>query len=130
MRQLDLFSQDNPPLSPFAKGGVVQESDTPLSCPPFAKSRPTPSPGDGGDLKSLSSERLTHYRTKLAMWDRIGYHKVAQEIAEDTIHGHNELGDDMRKVASAVKQHVPLNYFRDYRAKARLRNRALSGDTK
>lgn len=73
MRQLDLFTttcsieeiaktgkQTLEPTSPLAKEGLGEIS--------------TP---------TMPSERLTHYRTKLAMWDRIGYHKVAQEIAED-----------------------------------------------
>jgi hypothetical protein len=95
MKQLDLFGavEENPPYSPFAKGGVVVESDTPLS-----------QRGDGGDLNTtkpaLTTDKLAHYRAKLAKWDANGYDQVAEVITSDTIHGHNQLGRDMKIVGT------------------------------
>ena len=117
MKQLDLF--EIPPSLPLAREEVGSsklrlEPSTPLAKEGLGEiGKPT--------KPTLDQQRLAHYRAKLAKLDLQGYDEVAEVITSDTIHGHNQLGRDMKIVGTLRQlQWIPeaiANYFLTRRIK-------------
>ena len=90
MKQLDLFSQSSSieEIAMTGKREPVEHVETGL--------RPVSTTTE----QTLEPSRLAHYRNKLAKLDATGYDEVAEVITSDTIHGHNQLGRDMKIVGT------------------------------
>lgn len=93
MKQLDLFSQ----TSSIEEIAMIGKSESAVTVETGLR------PVSTTTEQTLEPSRLAHYRNKLAKLDATGYDEVAEVITSDTIHGHNQLGRDM-KIVGTLRQ--------------------------